>query len=199
MKKDEAKKETWPRLTEEQAKKLKKGYEPWPEKERLVMQLGIDQLIQKKDTMRQERQTEKIGLEEMDKEIQINIDQAAIKVKAAKMDLASMLFDQKYEITLGKHKNRVIELEQEIERHTHNIEVFQKQLDEGRPVRKKEEKKSAKSPSKDLDLSPEDAEKIKEGKPDSSKPEMTKAESEQLKTEKKAQEECADIEPDKVE
>ncbi len=122
-------------------RKLKKGHEPWPDNEKKVMQLGIDQLIQKKDSMRQELQTEKIGLDEMDKEVQVNIDQAAIKVKAAKMDLASMLFDQQHEITLRKHRNRVGELGQEISRHEHNIEVFQKQLDEGRPVRKKEEKK----------------------------------------------------------
>lgn len=140
----------------EERSKLKKGHEPWPEQEKKVMQLGVDQLIQKRDSMRQDLLTEKTGLDEMDKEIQVNVDQAAMAVKAAQMSLASLLFDQKYEITIGKHKNRVVELEQEIERHNHNVEVFQKQLDEGRPIRN-----PTKSPKKDLDLSPEDAEKIK--------------------------------------
>ena len=117
--------------------KLKSGHESWPYHEKKVMQLGIDQLIQKKDSLRQERLTEQTGLVEMEKEIQTNIDQAALQVKAAKMALASLLFDQDNGITINKHKNRVIELEQEIDRSAHNIEVFQKQLDEGRPIPKK--------------------------------------------------------------
>ncbi len=133
-------------MTEEKTK-LKKGHESWPEQEKKVMQLGIDQLIQKRDSMRQELLTEKTGLEEMGIEVQVNVDHAAIKVKAAQMGLASLLFDQKYDITINKHKNKVIELEQEITRHAHNIEVFQKQLDEGRPIRKqpKEVKKDGQS------------------------------------------------------
>lgn len=122
---------------EMEKEKLKPGHEPWPEQERNVMQLGINQLIQKRDKERQELMTEKAGLVDIHKEIQTNIDQAAMAVKAANMSLASLLFDQKYKITIHDHKNRVVELEHEIERKDHNIEVFQKQLDEGRPSRKK--------------------------------------------------------------
>ena len=99
-----------------------------------------NQIIQNRDKERQELMTENAGIDEMDKEIQINVDVAALKVKAAKMELASLLFDQKYEITIHKHKNRVVELEHEIARKNHNIEVFQKQLDDGRPVQKKPKK-----------------------------------------------------------
>ena len=145
---------------EEVHTKLKKGHEPWPEQELKVMQLGIDQLIQKRDSMRQELVTEKTGLDEMDKEIQINIDQAALQVKAAKMALGSLLFDQKFDLTINKHKNRVGELEQEIERHNHNVEVFQKQLDEGRPKRK--EPKPAKEAQREM--SQEEFDELKKSK-----------------------------------
>ncbi|HEA46457.1 MAG TPA: hypothetical protein ENH99_01620 [Candidatus Pacearchaeota archaeon] len=156
--------------------KLKKGHEPWPEQQKKIMQLGVDQLIQKRDSMRQELMTEKTGLNEMDKEVQTNIDQAAMAVKAANMSLASLLFDQKYEITIGKHKNRVVELEQEIATHEHNINHFQIQLAEGRPVRN-----PTKSPKKDLDISQEDADKIKKEQPQR---ELSEEEFKKLKKEK---------------
>ena len=147
-------------------KKFKKGYEPFPEQEARIMQLGINQIIQKRDSEMQELMTEKAGLDEMDKEVQVNIDAAALKVKAAKMDLASLLFDQKYEITIHKHKNRVVELEQEIATKNHNIEVFRKQLEEGRQIRKKTKDKAAARPEEKVqsELSEEEWKKLQKEK-----------------------------------
>ncbi len=138
-------------------KKLKKGYEAWPKGQQETMQLGINQTKQKRDEFLQELQTEKIGLQEMDKEIQVNIDQQVLKVKASKMGLAALLLDQKLGITAHKHENRVMELEAEIKRHDHNIKHFQKQLDDGRP--KPEKKKPEPAPTQEEKKLVEEAKK----------------------------------------
>ena len=95
-------------------KKFNKGYEAWPEEQQKTMMFGINVTKQKRDEFLQELQTEKIGLQEMDKEVQLNVENAALAVKAAKMGLAALLLDQKIGITVNKHKNRVMELEAEI-------------------------------------------------------------------------------------
>ena len=114
-------------------KKLNPGHEPWPESDRARMQLGINQLVVKTLTLEQELSNIKTGLHEIDKEIQMNIDQAAIEVKAAKMKLAGMLYDQKEEITIKRNKNSVIEKEMELAHNKKNIIAFEIQLAGGRP------------------------------------------------------------------
>ena len=146
----------------QEKKKLKKGYEAWPEEQQKTMQLGINVVKQKRDEFLQELQTEKIGLEEMDKEVQLNVENAALAVKAAKMGLASLLLDQKLGITINKHKNKVGELESDLRMHNHNIKHFQKQLDDGRPKPEKEKPES--KPTPEPTITPEEEKKVNEAR-----------------------------------
>ena len=129
--------------------KLKPGHEPWPKEEVARMQLGINQLVYKTLNLESELLRTNTGLDEMDKEIQANIDQQAIKVKLEKMNLADLLFDQTHEITIKKHKNRKAEIEQEIALNQHNIKAHQAMLGGGRPKKKEEKNLSMREMTKE--------------------------------------------------
>lgn len=116
-------------------KKEEPQFEPWDEEQKADLQFAIDQESLRVLENQQEAMKLKIGLDEIDKEINTNIDHAAMKVKAAKINLACLIFDKDNNITIRRIKNKITELEKEIKRLEGNANAFTQQLKDGRPVR----------------------------------------------------------------